>query len=191
MAKGVGIHWGEEEGKSPAGSWAGLGNLPLLCPHVQGCPLPSCLLSPPALFQPRRRRLLRSPPRTGGRRGARGEYGDVCMRRLHPCSSRIKVAVSPSVGEHGWALVAAGDQAPFPFSGPRRSRRGSPRTVCKPQSLPTWQVKARSKAGGLPVPHQGLGLPGGDPEAGVGVPSWAGCSELPSLLHLDSSLNAV
>lgn len=181
----MGIHWGEEEGRSSAGSWAGLGNLPLLCPHVQGCPLPSCLLSPPALFQPRRRRLLRSPPRTGGRRGARGEYEDVCMRRLHPCSSRIKVAVSPSVGEHGWALVAAGDQAPFPFSGPRRSRRGSPRTVCKPQSLPTWQVKARSKAGGAARAPSGavlgLGLPGGDPGAGVGVPSWAGCSELPPL----------
>lgn len=175
---------GKKKGKTPQGAGLGWETSPCCAPMPVPCP-PAC--SHPLLSFSQEGGGSCAAPRGQAASGEHGVSTGMCvprhgarmcragMRRLRPCRSRIRVAVSPSLGEHSWALVAAGDQAPFPFSGPRRSRRGSPQTACRPRSWPTWQVKARSQAGELPVPRQGLtwgwGCREGTPGLGWGCPA--------------------
>ena len=193
---------------------------------------PLTTLTPALLsFQPRRRRLLCSPPRTNAWQGAPGECrdhsqspsvepggglspafraglgllaalaGSRLCRGLQPpakeelssllgwgpelaprgknwgkqgwawlgCASSILAALGSSVPHVqaggllgrapqawglGWALAAAFDKAPFPLSGLRSSRTGSPWTACRPLSWPTWQVMPGVR-GSPPCPGRG------------------------------------
>lgn len=109
-----------------------------------------------------------------GKKLGEAAMGMTGLCKFHPCSSLGssvplvawlvgQLGWVPRHGGWGWALAATFDKAPFPFSGPRPSRTGSPQMACRPLSWPTWQVMPGARRGSLPCPGRGCRGAGGDP----------------------------